>query len=122
MLPPSANCIVLFAFFRQKAGLWKTIDAAVSYQNLRRLRRVLMISGIIFIHSNDRLHSAVVTQQLLKQFKWDVSVRPAYNPDLAPRDFHLFPQLKNWLGGQSFQKITGGNVLRRGDRKPGAPI
>ncbi|GBL77480.1 hypothetical protein AVEN_41865-1 [Araneus ventricosus] len=28
----------------------------------------------------------------------------AYSPDLATSDFYLFPELKNWLGGQSYQK------------------
>ncbi|GBN47342.1 hypothetical protein AVEN_187791-1 [Araneus ventricosus] len=37
--------------------------------------------------------SAVVTQQLLEQFKWDVSDLPAYSPDFATSDFHLFPEL-----------------------------
>ncbi|GBN01047.1 hypothetical protein AVEN_261627-1 [Araneus ventricosus] len=26
-----------------------------------------------------------------------------YSPDLATNDFHLFPELKNWLGGKKFQ-------------------
>ncbi|GBN55679.1 hypothetical protein AVEN_192626-1 [Araneus ventricosus] len=35
---------------------------------------------------------------------WEVSDQQAYSPDLAASDFHLFRELKNWLGGQSFQK------------------
>ncbi|GBL57041.1 hypothetical protein AVEN_237531-1 [Araneus ventricosus] len=27
-----------------------------------------------------------------------------YSPDFASSDFHLFFRLKNWLGGQGFQK------------------
>ncbi|GBM82737.1 hypothetical protein AVEN_183175-1 [Araneus ventricosus] len=30
MLPSSASCIVLFTFYKQKAGLWKMINAFVS--------------------------------------------------------------------------------------------
>ncbi|GBN16127.1 hypothetical protein AVEN_176702-1 [Araneus ventricosus] len=33
-----------------------------------------------------------------------MSDHPAYSPDLATSDFHLFPELKNWLGGPRFQK------------------
>ncbi|GBN24313.1 hypothetical protein AVEN_257046-1 [Araneus ventricosus] len=44
------------------------------------------------------------SRQLLEQLKWDVSDHPLYNPDLAMSNFHLFLELKNWLGGQSFQK------------------
>ncbi|GBN91310.1 hypothetical protein AVEN_181444-1 [Araneus ventricosus] len=54
-------------------------------------------------HSWQCPHSAVITQQLLEQFKWDVFENPAYRPDLATSDFHLFPELKNRLGGQSFK-------------------
>ena len=28
---------------------------------------------------------------------------PAYSPDLAPSDFHLFAPLKEFLGGKKFQ-------------------
>ncbi|GBN38902.1 hypothetical protein AVEN_116563-1 [Araneus ventricosus] len=65
----------------------------------------ILTSGVVLLHDNIRPHSAVVTQQLLKQFKWDVSDHPAYSPDLAASDFHRFPELKNCLGGQNFQKI-----------------
>ncbi|GBM14853.1 hypothetical protein AVEN_28583-1 [Araneus ventricosus] len=33
-----------------------------------------------------------------------MSDHPAYSPDLATSEFHLFLELKNWLGDQSFQK------------------
>ncbi|GBN31836.1 hypothetical protein AVEN_88678-1 [Araneus ventricosus] len=57
------------------------------------------------LHSWQRQPSqAVITQELLKQFKLDVSDHPAYRPDLATSDFHLFPELTNWLRGQTFQK------------------
>ncbi|GBM68106.1 hypothetical protein AVEN_173092-1 [Araneus ventricosus] len=55
-----------------------------------------LTSGVVFIRDNARPHSAVVTQQLLENFKWDVSDHPAYIPDLATSDFHLFSELKNW--------------------------
>ncbi|GBO21130.1 hypothetical protein AVEN_40544-1 [Araneus ventricosus] len=60
-------------------------------------------SGAVFIQDYSLPHSALVTQQLLEQFKWDLSDHVAYSPDLAPSDFHLFSELKNWSEGQSFQ-------------------
>ncbi|GBM89645.1 hypothetical protein AVEN_260664-1 [Araneus ventricosus] len=80
------------------------INAAVYCRTLRRLRRDILTSGVLLIHDNARPHSTAVTQQLLQQFKWDASDHPVYSPDIATSDFHLFPQLKNWLGGPSFQK------------------
>ena len=40
-----------------------------------------------------------VTHLLLRQFKWGVFLHPR----IAPTNFHLFPKLKNWLGGHNFQ-------------------
>ncbi|GBM21699.1 hypothetical protein AVEN_248520-1 [Araneus ventricosus] len=104
MLPPSVSCVVLFAFFKQKVDLWKTFNAAVSCQSIRRLRRAILTSGDVPINDNALPHKPVVTQQLLEQYKWDASDHPAYGPDKAASDFHLFPELKNWLGSQSLQK------------------
>ncbi|GBL96769.1 hypothetical protein AVEN_118916-1 [Araneus ventricosus] len=104
MLPPSASCVMLFAFFKHKVGLWKTNNAVVSCQTLRGLRKTILTSKVVLMHDNARPHNAVVTQQLLGQLKWEVSDHPVYSPDLATSDFHLFPELKNRLRGQSFQK------------------
>ncbi|GBM29253.1 hypothetical protein AVEN_155211-1 [Araneus ventricosus] len=95
---------MLLASFKQNIGLWKTINATVSYQTLRRLRRPILTSGVVLIHGKASPHNAVVTEQLLERFKWDVSDHPAYSPDLATSDFHLFSEFKNWLGGHSFQR------------------
>jgi histone-lysine N-methyltransferase SETMAR len=37
---------------------------------------------------------------MLQEFGWEVFEHPAYSPDLAPSDFHLFPKLKEFLGGK----------------------
>ncbi|GBO31891.1 hypothetical protein AVEN_8729-1 [Araneus ventricosus] len=108
-------------------------NAAVSCQTLRRLLRAILADGVVLIHDNARPHNAVATQQLLEQFKWNVSDHTAYSPDLATSDFHLYPELKNWLGDQSFQKneeiqsnvknhLTSFAAIPRGNRKPGPPI
>ncbi|GBM99168.1 hypothetical protein AVEN_122508-1 [Araneus ventricosus] len=56
-------------------------------------------------HSRQRPpHNAVATHQLLEQFNWEVSDHLAYSLDLSTNFFHLFPELKNWLEGQCFQK------------------
>ncbi|GBM68052.1 hypothetical protein AVEN_222852-1, partial [Araneus ventricosus] len=67
-------------------------------------RRAILTSGVVLIHDNARPQNAVVTQQLLEQFKWNVSDHLANSPDLVTSDFHLFPELKNLVVGQCFQK------------------
>ena len=48
-------------------------------------------------------HTVPASQKdLLKKFNWEVFDLPPYSPDLAPSDFHLFRELKAWLGGQRF--------------------
>lgn len=87
-----------------------TITSAVYCETLRRLRRAIqnkrrgmLTSGIVLIHDNARPHTAAVTQRLLQHFQWEIFDHPAYSPDLAPSDYHLFPELKQWLGGKRFQ-------------------
>jgi hypothetical protein len=39
----------------------------------------------------------------LEEVHWEVPPHPAYCPDLAPSDFHLFDLLKKALGGKRFR-------------------
>lgn len=86
-----------------------TINADRYCETLKKLRRAIqnrrrgMLSkGVRLLHDNARPHVARVTQELLKQFGWTVIPHPPYSPDLAPSDYHLFPNLKEHLGGQRF--------------------
>lgn len=86
-----------------------TITSAVYCETLNRLRRAiqnkrrgLLTRGVVFVHDNARPHTARRTNELLAKFKWDVFDHPPYSPDLAPSDFHLFPNMKRWLASQRF--------------------
>jgi histone-lysine N-methyltransferase SETMAR len=48
-------------------------------------------------------HAAAGTQTTLQEFGWEVFDYPACSPGLAPSDFHLFPTLKEFLGGTRFK-------------------
>ncbi|XP_071454407.1 histone-lysine N-methyltransferase SETMAR-like [Hetaerina americana] len=85
------------------------INAAV-YCKMLPLRRAIqnkgrgmLTSGIVLIHDDAHPHSAGATQPFLVQCQWNIFNHPPYSPDLVPIDFHLFPDLEKWLGGQSFQ-------------------
>ncbi|XP_014480070.1 PREDICTED: odorant receptor 45b-like [Dinoponera quadriceps] len=39
----------------------------------------------------------------IKELKFELFSQPAYSPDLAHSDFHLFLNLKKWLGGKKFE-------------------
>ncbi|GBO32474.1 hypothetical protein AVEN_182862-1 [Araneus ventricosus] len=97
-----AKCELLSAIRFSKAESWFVEKDQFScfLSDFTKLRRPILTSGVVLIHDNVRFHKNVVTQQLLKKFKWDVSYHPAYSPDLATSDFHLFLELKNWLADQ----------------------
>jgi histone-lysine N-methyltransferase SETMAR len=51
----------------------------------------------MFQHDNARPHAAARTQAMFQEFGWKVFNYPAYSPDLAASDFHLFPKFKKFL-------------------------
>jgi histone-lysine N-methyltransferase SETMAR len=63
----------------------------------------LLTKGIFFLHDNAWQQSANVTQKLMQYFWWEILEHPVYSPDLAPSNCHLFPALKDHLGGHKFQ-------------------
>ena len=61
---------------------------------------------ILFHHDNAPAHSSVVAMAKINALKFELFLQPPYSPDLAPSDFHLFPNLKKWLGGKRFGVIN----------------
>lgn len=57
------------------------------------------------VHADLRNTRPLITgqiQDLIDFFGWDIIGHPAYSPDLALIDFHLFCLLKHQLGGKRF--------------------
>ena len=69
---------------------------------IRSKRKGKLSKEILLLHDNARPHTAAHTLETLKQLKWESMEHPAYSPDLAPSDFHLFRPLKNALQGRRF--------------------
>ena len=69
---------------------------------IKRKRPGKLSKGILLLHDNARPHVAKLIRHLLDQFRWKVFGHPPYSPDLAPSDYHLFPDLKKALGGKHF--------------------
>ncbi|GFX27341.1 histone-lysine N-methyltransferase SETMAR [Trichonephila clavipes] len=87
-----------------------TINADRYCETLNKLRRAIqnkrrgmLTKGVRFHHDNARPHTANRTTALVERFGWEMVSHPPYSPDLAPSDFHLFPELKKNLGGTQFQ-------------------
>ena len=44
----------------------------------------------------------MIAQAKFHEIEFEMVAQPPYSPDLAPRDFYLFPNLKRWLTGKRF--------------------
>ncbi|GFR72525.1 histone-lysine N-methyltransferase SETMAR [Elysia marginata] len=64
-----------------------------------RLRRVRRDKDSILQLDNVRLHTSRQIQDALRQLELTILPHPAYSPDLAPFDYHLFPRLTKYLMG-----------------------
>jgi len=69
---------------------------------IRTKRRGLLSKTVVLLHDNARPHTAAVTVQTIENLGFEVMKHPAYSPDLAPSDYHLFGPLKDGLRGRRF--------------------
>jgi len=69
---------------------------------IRSKRRGRLTQGVLLLHDNARPYTAHLTINTIRQLNWEVLEHPAYIPDLASSDFHLFEPLKNALSGRRF--------------------
>jgi histone-lysine N-methyltransferase SETMAR len=64
---------------------------------------LIVTHAAVLLHDNACPHAAATTQAMLPELGWEVFEHPAYSPNLAPSDFHLFPALKEFLDGKCFK-------------------
>ena len=70
---------------------------------IRRVRPNLDMESVLFHHDNARPHTSARTRETITSFGWTTLPHPAYSPDLAPSDFHLFGPMKEALRGQHYR-------------------
>ncbi|GBP84584.1 Mariner Mos1 transposase [Eumeta japonica] len=54
--------------------------------------------GLVLHQDNARPHTSSATQQILREFDWEVSMHLLYSPDFASSDIHPFQSPQNSLG------------------------
>ena len=69
---------------------------------LKEKRRGKVTKGVLFLHDNAPAHQALATQKKLAYVSFQCLDHLPYSPDLAPSDYHLFPELKKQLKGRHF--------------------
>ena len=58
--------------------------------------------GVLLLHDNASVHKSKIVQAAIQQSGFAELNHPAYSPDIAPSDYHLFSNLKKYLRGKSF--------------------
>ena len=78
-----------------------TINGTFYAEELRRLRQEIMkkrrgklTRGVLLLHDNASVHTSQVSMADATKCSFEVRSNPLYSPDLAPSDFHQFPNLK----------------------------
>ncbi|EZA49711.1 Histone-lysine N-methyltransferase SETMAR [Ooceraea biroi] len=79
------------------------LDIAKIFDPLRRfIARRGMPAHIYSDNDNAPSHTSAVAMAKLHEVGFELIPYLSYSPDLAPRDFFLFPYLNIWLGGKKF--------------------
>lgn len=65
-------------------------------------RRGKVTRGVLLLQDNAPAHKSRVAMTAAVGCGYDMLPHPPYSPDLAPSDFHLFPQMKKFLRGRVF--------------------
>jgi [histone H3]-lysine36 N-dimethyltransferase SETMAR len=69
---------------------------------IKSQRRGMLRRGVLFHQDNAPVHESRVAVAAIHEAGFELLDHPPYSPDLAPSDFHLFPNLKEHLRGTVF--------------------
>ena len=93
----------------------KTVNANLYSKQLVSLSRALESKRpytgkgsrkVILLHDNARPHVAKTTQATIERLGWEVLPHPAYSPDLAPSDYHLFRSMEHFFREKNYTDLT----------------
>lgn len=80
------------------ASLLSQLKTAIKSKRPGKLKK-----GVLFHQDNAPAHKSTVAMATIHHCGYKLIEHPPYSPDLAPSDYHLFPNLKKNLSGKKFQ-------------------
>ena len=102
---------IIFIDYLEKG---KTINSDYYIALLERLkdeiaekRPHLKKKKVLFHQDNAPCHKSMKTMAKLNELGYELLPYPPYSPDLAPRDYFLFADLKRMLAGKKFKDNDG---------------
>lgn len=69
---------------------------------IKEKRKHLNRKKVLLHRDNAPIHKSAIAMAKTHELHYEILPHPPYSPDLAPCDYHLFPNLKKWLGGKRF--------------------
>ena len=84
-------------------ALWTVWTAETGQKYIKNKRGGHQSKGVILHYDNARPHTAAQTVQTINNLGWEMLPHPAYSPDLASANFHLFCPMKVFTRGTKFE-------------------
>ena len=101
------TCVIYWELLSANTTVTVTVyTAQLERLKAKYLKRRPRAKENYFPHDKARPHVAMVTTEKLDKLGWTVLPHPAYSPDLAPTDYHLFLSLSNSLSNRNFTDET----------------
>lgn len=85
-------------YSKQLVNLSRALESKRSYTGKGRRK-------VILLHDNARPHVAKTTQATIERLGWEVLPHPAYSPDLAPSDYHLFRSMEHFFREKTYADL-----------------
>ena len=97
---------IILIYYKEK---WRNITGEYHLSILNQLKEAIkekcrgkLAKGVLLLQDNAPVHKSTVGMVALHTHGFESLVHLPYSPDLAPSDFHLFPNLKKELRGRKF--------------------
>lgn len=64
------------------------------------------MTRIVLLRDNARTHTPATTKKTIHDFRWELSVQPPYNPDLASSDYFSFLHFQRFENSEDLTSVV----------------